>query len=151
MIKDYNQSKFIRQEILSQKIIKNLINDKKNSMKEINNQINCVSSPHACQYDKVIKCSNYVQLSTIVNSLLSDVGQLEKEVRCLTLHLQRINYYYECLLASCSDVDREIVQHYFEKDMKQVDIEVTYCITNINRYILRLIDSAKINLVNVSN
>lgn len=65
--------------------------------------------------------------------------------------MQRIDYYYECLLASCSDVDREIVQHYFDKDMKQVDIEVNYCITNINRYILQLIDSANINLVNVSN
>lgn len=151
MIKNYNQSKFIRQEILSRTIIKKLINDKKNSMKEIHDQIICVSSPHASQYDKVVKCSNYVQVSTIVNSLLSDIDQLEKELKCLTIHLQRIDYYYECLLASCSDVDREIVQHYFDKDMKQVDIEVNYCITNINRYILRLIDFAKINLVNVSN
>lgn len=151
MINNYNQSKYIRQEILSQTIIKNLINDKKKCMKEIHDQINCVSSPHVCQYDKVVKCSNYVQVSTIVNSLLSDIEQLEKEVRCLTIHLQRINYYYECLLVSCSDVDREIVQHYFKKDMKQVDIEVNYCITNINRYILQLIDSAEINLVNVSN
>ena len=151
MISQYDQSILVRQAIFSKPMIINLINDKKKSLKEIHNQINSVSGPHSCRYDRVAKRSSYIEVSTIVNSLLSDADQLEKELQYLLVHLNRVNFYYECLLSSCSEIDCEIVEHYFKKDMRQVDIELNYGITNINRYILQLIDSANINLVNVSN
>lgn len=151
MINNYNQSKYIRQEIQSAQILKNLIQNKEQSLKQINIKINTVAGPQTCHYDQIAKNYNHVQVSSIVNSLLSDANQLEKELRCLKSHLTMVDYYYSSLLNSCIQTDREIVEHYFCKDMKQVDIELKYCITNINRYVLQLIDDADINLIKMSN
>lgn len=138
-----HNGKFILCEIQSGKKIQDLLNDYKHDLENLEWEFYHDMSPRAIRFDNVKYDQTPIQMDSKANVYLSDIMNLEKDIRYLQRELDKRNSLYKKVIEMYDGREKEFIQDYVCGKYKVEYLKMKYCETNPYKKIIQLLGKVK--------